>query len=168
MVKKNNRNDGDVKPFQKIIGIASLLKNEPSTSHRSENWPLLKSIANLGRCAKFGKSEVVTDSPIKQLTNRLTGLGARDACASKIKKRYVGIKAWSMCAGFKSRALAHNLCAPPRAIYVVMHQYRSGAANFAFSLDWTGSWLGIILRFQVASSKQSWWGLIIDTFESKQ
>ena len=26
MVKKNNRNDGDVKPFQKIIGIASLLK----------------------------------------------------------------------------------------------------------------------------------------------
>ena len=39
MVKKNNRNDGDVKPFQKIIGIASLLKNEPSTSHRFENWP---------------------------------------------------------------------------------------------------------------------------------
>ena len=26
MVKKNNRNDGDVKPFQKIIGITSLLK----------------------------------------------------------------------------------------------------------------------------------------------
>ena len=44
MVKKNNRNDGDVKPFQKIIGIASLLKNEPSTSHRSENWPSLKSM----------------------------------------------------------------------------------------------------------------------------
>ena len=43
MVKKNNRNDGDVKSFQKIIGIASLLKNEPSTSHRSENWPSPKS-----------------------------------------------------------------------------------------------------------------------------
>ena len=26
MIKENNRNDGDVKPFQKIIGIASLLK----------------------------------------------------------------------------------------------------------------------------------------------
>ena len=37
MVKKNNRNDDDVKPFQKKIGIASLLKNEPLTSHRSEN-----------------------------------------------------------------------------------------------------------------------------------
>ena len=33
----NNRNDGDVKDFQKIIGIESLLKNEPSTSPRSEN-----------------------------------------------------------------------------------------------------------------------------------
>ena len=44
MVKKNNRSDGDVKSFQKIIGIASLLKNEPSTSHRSENWPSLKSM----------------------------------------------------------------------------------------------------------------------------
>ena len=43
MVKKNNRNDGDVKSFQKKNGIASLLKNEPSTSHRSENWPSLKS-----------------------------------------------------------------------------------------------------------------------------
>ena len=39
MVKENNRDDGDVKLFQNIIGIASLLKNEPSTSHRSENWP---------------------------------------------------------------------------------------------------------------------------------
>ena len=36
-VGANNRNDSDVKPFQKIIGIVSLLKNEPSTSHRSEN-----------------------------------------------------------------------------------------------------------------------------------
>ena len=26
-----------------MIGIASLLKNEPSTSHRSENWPSLRS-----------------------------------------------------------------------------------------------------------------------------
>ena len=43
MVKENNRDDGDVKLFPKIIGIASLLKNEPSTSHRSENWPSLKS-----------------------------------------------------------------------------------------------------------------------------
>ena len=39
MVKENNRNGGDVKLFPKIISIASLLKNEPSTSHRSENWP---------------------------------------------------------------------------------------------------------------------------------
>ena len=37
MVKENNRDDGDVKLFQKIIGIALLLKNETSTSHRSEN-----------------------------------------------------------------------------------------------------------------------------------
>ena len=37
LVKENNRDDGDVKLFQKVIGIASLLKNEPSTSHRSEN-----------------------------------------------------------------------------------------------------------------------------------
>ena len=34
MVKENNHDDGDVKLFQ-IIGIASLLKNEPSTSPRS-------------------------------------------------------------------------------------------------------------------------------------
>ena len=39
MVKENNRDDGDLKLSPKIIGIASLLKNEPSTSHRSENWP---------------------------------------------------------------------------------------------------------------------------------
>ena len=39
MVKENNRDNGDVKLFPKIIGIALLLKNEPSTSHRSENWP---------------------------------------------------------------------------------------------------------------------------------
>ena len=39
MVKENNCDDGDVKLFPKIIGTASLLKNEPSTSHRSENWP---------------------------------------------------------------------------------------------------------------------------------
>ena len=45
MVKKNNRNGGDVKPFQKKIGITSLLKNEPSTSHRSENWPSPRSTA---------------------------------------------------------------------------------------------------------------------------
>ena len=37
MVKENNRNDGDVKLFTKVIGIASLLKNEPSTLHRYEN-----------------------------------------------------------------------------------------------------------------------------------
>ena len=37
MVKENNRDDGDVKLFQKIIGIALLLKNEPLTLHRSEN-----------------------------------------------------------------------------------------------------------------------------------
>ena len=37
MVKENNCEDGDVKLFPKIIGIVSLLKNEPSTSHRSEN-----------------------------------------------------------------------------------------------------------------------------------
>ena len=37
MVKENNCNDGNVKLFPKIIGIASLLKNEPSTLHRSEN-----------------------------------------------------------------------------------------------------------------------------------
>ena len=43
MVKENNRDDGNVKLFPKIIGIASLLKNEPSTSHRSENWPSLRS-----------------------------------------------------------------------------------------------------------------------------
>ena len=39
MVTENNRDDGDVKLFPKIIGIASLLKNDPSTSHRSENSP---------------------------------------------------------------------------------------------------------------------------------
>ena len=44
MVKENNRDDGDVKLFPKINGITSLLKNEPSTSHRSENWPSLRSI----------------------------------------------------------------------------------------------------------------------------
>ena len=43
MVKENNRDDGDVKLFPKIIGIASLLKNEPSTSHCSENLPSLRS-----------------------------------------------------------------------------------------------------------------------------
>ena len=37
MVKENNRDGGDVKLFQKIIGIALLLKNELSTSHHSEN-----------------------------------------------------------------------------------------------------------------------------------
>ena len=37
MVKENNRDDGDVKLFPKIVDIASLLKKEPSTSHRSEN-----------------------------------------------------------------------------------------------------------------------------------
>ena len=37
MVKENNRDNGDVKLFQKIIGIASLLKDETLTSHRSEN-----------------------------------------------------------------------------------------------------------------------------------
>ena len=37
MVKENNRDNGDVKLFPKIIGIASLLKNEPLTAHRSEN-----------------------------------------------------------------------------------------------------------------------------------
>ena len=36
MVKENNRDDGDVKLFPKIIGITSLLKNEPSISHRSD------------------------------------------------------------------------------------------------------------------------------------
>ena len=45
MVKENNRDDGDVKLFHKIIGITSLLKNESSTSHRSENWPSLRSIS---------------------------------------------------------------------------------------------------------------------------
>ena len=44
MVKENKRNDGDVTLSPKIIGIASLLKNEPSTSHRSENWPSLRSV----------------------------------------------------------------------------------------------------------------------------
>ena len=37
MVKENNRDDGDVKLFPKIIGIALLLKNEPWTLHHSEN-----------------------------------------------------------------------------------------------------------------------------------
>ena len=37
MVKENNRYNGDFKLSPKIIGIASLLKNEPSTLHRSEN-----------------------------------------------------------------------------------------------------------------------------------
>ena len=44
MVKENNRDDGNVKLFPKIIGIASLLKNETLTSHRSENWPSPRSI----------------------------------------------------------------------------------------------------------------------------
>ena len=43
MVKENNRDDGDVKLFPKITGITSLLKNEPSTSHCSENWPCPRS-----------------------------------------------------------------------------------------------------------------------------
>ena len=37
MVKENNRDNGDVKLFPKIIGIALLLKNEPLTSYRSNN-----------------------------------------------------------------------------------------------------------------------------------
>ena len=43
MVKENNCDDGDVELFQKIIGIASLLKRESLTSHRSENWPSSRS-----------------------------------------------------------------------------------------------------------------------------
>ena len=47
MVKENNRDNGDVKLFPKIIGIASLLKKEPSTLHRSENWPSPRSSLGL-------------------------------------------------------------------------------------------------------------------------
>ena len=46
MVKENNCDDGDVKFFPKIIGIALLLKNESSTSHCSENWPSPRSNKN--------------------------------------------------------------------------------------------------------------------------
>ena len=58
MVGNKNRNDGDVERFQKIIGVTSLLKNEPSTSHRSENWSSLKSTLQSSQ-APYNEQQVV-------------------------------------------------------------------------------------------------------------
>ena len=66
MVKENNRDNGDVKLFPKIIGNASLLKNEPSTSHRSENWPSPRS-----RLVFIALVFVITKSLKKKIYNKL-------------------------------------------------------------------------------------------------
>ena len=65
MVKENNHDDGDVKLFLKIIGIASLLKNEPSTLHRSENWPSLWSTRDHDKISHLFRSQSTSTSSSK-------------------------------------------------------------------------------------------------------
>ena len=74
MVKENNRGDGDVKLFPKIIGIASLLKNEPSTSHRSENWPSPRSITFCANKFVLQKGESVQVAMLDQVEHQFKNL----------------------------------------------------------------------------------------------
>ena len=69
MVKENNCDDGDVKFFPKIIGIASLLKNEPSTLHRSENWPLPRSNWNTYSLMQKGGRKSLRNHYIAELVD---------------------------------------------------------------------------------------------------